>query len=230
MGCRMSRDDSWRVRARAVTACGLCVALAAVPALTLTACDPNIDESGIEVDATGDVSDEEQVRRRVSALGTTLQDPTDDTLNAYIAQLSNEQRLAIDLIRVNDIDITGLCGQLFADATFDVGGVAVDGDSATVGLHMEHKPFGALANDTNQQFSELLAGDEGSQLVSEGIPALLGRYERMYLQNLQSTGDVVSDDVSVQLERHNGSWSITADSIQGIASTLVEGVDLEYGQ
>lgn len=215
---------------RAAIACGLLAIIVAYPTLALTGCDPTIDESGIEVDASGNVSDEEQVRRRVSALGDTLQDPTDDTLDAYIAQLSNDQRLAIDLIRINGIDITELCGKLFASSSFEIGDVVVDGDSATVALHIDHKPFGSIANTTNAQFSELLDGDEGAQLLAEGVPALLGRYERMYLDDLQSTDAVASDDVSVRLERRGGSWSITAESVQDIAAALVQGVDLQYGQ
>lgn len=198
--------------------------------LALTGCDPNIDESGIEVDSSGAVSNEEQARRRVSALFDTLKDPDEDTLNAYIAKLSNDQRLAIDLVRLNGVDIPDLCRQLFADVSCEIGDVTVDGDQATVALRIDHKPYGALANTTNQQFSELLASDEGTRLKGEGIPALLGRYETLYLDNLNSCKDSVSDAVSVGLEQKNGGWTITSDSLQDIAATLVAGVDLEYGQ
>lgn len=200
-----------------------------VPCLVLTACDPNIDESGIDVDASGDVSDEEQVTRRVEALFDTLHDPTDETLDAYIAKLSNEQRLAIDVIRLNGVDITDLCSRLFSDVSYEVGDVTLKDDAATVAVTFSHKPFGALANETNQQFGELLQSDEGSQLMGQGIPALLNRYESLYLENLDASRDSVTNDLSVQLERRNGSWAITEDSIQVIAATLVEGVDLQYG-
>lgn len=204
------------------------VALAAVPALT--ACDPNVNESGIQVDETGVISDVDQASRQVTDLMDTLKSPTDDTLGDVIAKLSNDQRLAIDLIRINGVDITDLCGQLFSDAHYEVGDVSVEGDDATVELRLDHASFGTVANTTNARFADLLASDEGEELESQGIPALLGRYEQMYLDDLQASGSTVSGTFSVRLAKHNGSWSVTSDSVREMAAKLVEGLDLQYGQ
>lgn len=204
----------------------LCVALVVVWCSTLSVCDPNVNESGLTWTSSEDGSDADRVTQEVNNLMETLQDPADNDLGNVTSKLANDQRLAIDLVASHGIDVPALCAHLFSGATYTLGSVSVEGESATVELDLTHKPFGRLANDTNRDFSSLMDSAEGTSLLSQGIDALLERYEGLYLDRLDASNDAVTDSFTVSLAKTNGSWSIDSTSIRSMAATLVEGVEL----
>lgn len=188
--------------------------------------DPHADESGLDWTPSGNASDSERVTDDVTTFMATLQDPADNDLDSVIAKLTKTQRLAIDLVGDHGVNIPDLCQRLFSTAAYSIGSVSVEGDKATVEMTMTHKPFGRLANAANSDFRALLDSSEGDELTSQGVDALLGRYEQVYLEHLDSSSELVSDSFTVGLTKTNGTWTIDNASVVEMAKTLVEGVDL----
>lgn len=224
-GPRVPRILESRV-ARYVLASVLVAAVIAGACWGITSYYSGVNESGIDWTPDSGGSDEERVSGEVTELMETLQNPADNDLDAVIAKLKNTQRLAIDLVKGHGIDIPDLCQHLFSTATYTVGDVSVEGTTATVQLSMAHRPFGMLANQANDDFSSLMGTEDGAQLMSQGVDALLARYEQLFLARLDASSQVVDDDFEVHLTKTNGTWTIDSASIRDMAETLVEGVDL----
>lgn len=203
-----------------------CLALALAPAVALTGCDPNADESGISYTAQGGTSDQDRVSAEVGDLMDTLRDPASHDLSAVIARLDNNQRLAIDLVQSHGIDLDDLCAHLFATSSYSLGDISIEGDTATVGLTMSHKPFGRVANQANAEFAQLMGTSDGQALLAQGVDALLARYEQTYLADLDASDDMVNDEVDLTLTKVNGAWSLDSSSLEELAGKLVEGVEL----
>ena len=151
-----------------------------------------------------------------------VRDPSDETISTYL------DTDTVDALDAYGIDAKEFWACLFSNLDYEIGDIKVDGDAATAELTIENTDLDAAFEVWEEDISSWITSSEAQDLYAEEGENALMKYSFEQLMDTIEHGDIdiVSDDVTVSLEKVDGEWAISEDSYDDLVNALFAGSEL----
>lgn len=165
---------------------------------------------------------EAEIQEVLTSTLEEVRDPSDDTISTYLDEDT------IDSLDAYGIDAKEFWACLFSNLDYEIGDIKVDGDTATAELTIENTDLDAAFEVWEEDISSWITSSEAQDLYADEGEAGLMKYSFEQLMDTIEHGDidVVSDDITVSLEKVDGEWAISEDSYDDLVNALFAGSEL----
>ncbi|MBR5260255.1 MAG: hypothetical protein IKV48_07305 [Eggerthellaceae bacterium] len=199
-----------------IAGCALAaIALAALPFCALTGCTEGEIEAGAVLDLiAGEVTAEELIQKSIAQeiQNVILEDETGIANAIANTSLSELSEYGIDSVE--------LLQDYLSELNYDIGDIAVNGDTATVELTLNYNSIQALASEVGVDLAEVIANFDIDQLPIKEIKSLLSP---IISAAISAVSDGASQSMLLDFELVDGKWQLTDQAKREIMSTLLQG-------
>ena len=228
-----THHDNVRGHKQALVPVFFAIAVAIICTSVLSSCSlmaaspsPASPTSSQIVEPYDPTEDIEAIRKGIARELDPLKTPTPETVTQFL-EGTDQEKLA-QLESTNGFDVRQMLVHLLRGFDYRVDGVSAYKDVATAELHMDCLD-GAKAIERAQ--AQVVSGDEVAllgELYGTGDDGdwrkLIERLAEIVYDNLDSSQDMVSRDLTIHLSKQGGAWQVDPEDMTAILGAITAGM------
>ena len=169
-------------------------------------------------------NDEEEIKTSISTLMEDFKNPTEENLSKY---MDDELDSSVEELQSYGIDIYEFLGHCFKHLDYTIDSVEVDGDTATAHLTVSNADISAAMTSATSEVQEWATTDEAADVVAnQDQQAVIAKLMEFFYNDVDNSTDIVTTEVDLQLEKTDGEWQPTDDSLNEFVSAMYGGMTL----